>query len=57
MHRMDERNEARSMMKESFGDSKMDKSAELNSSMTIQDTAKDSYEQKLHSIGGTTSGN
>lgn len=51
-HRLTETTEVRSMMKDSFGDSKLDKSNELNSSMTIKKSERDSYDKSLHSLGG-----
>lgn len=44
-------NEMRSMMTESFSDSRMNKSRELNDSMSI-DTSKseDKYGQQVHSL-------
>lgn len=40
-------NENKGFMKSSFGDSKADKSKELNSSMTITSTASDELTNKL----------
>lgn len=34
------------------GSAKLDKSKELNSSMTIADTAQDEYTRKIFNIGG-----
>ena len=44
---MDNINENKSFMKSSFGDSKADKSKELNSSMSITSTANDELTNKL----------
>ena len=41
------------MMKGSYQDDKLDKSNELNESMTISEASRDEYEQTIHSIGGT----
>ena len=45
-------NETRSMMKGSYNDHKLDKSNELNDSMTLNETSRDEYEKTLHNIGG-----
>lgn len=52
MHDLEQKNETRSMMKNSYNDTKMDKSNELNDSMTINEGSRDEYEKKLHNIGG-----
>lgn len=52
MNELEQTNETRSMMKGSYQDNKLDKSNELNESMTISEQSKDEYEQTLHSIGG-----
>ena len=52
MNDLEQTNETRSMMKGSYQDSKLDKSNELNESMTINEGSRDEYEQTLHSIGG-----
>lgn len=54
MNEIEQKNENRSMMKGSYNDSRLDKSKELNSSMTINESSRDEYESKLHSLGGTT---
>ena len=56
MHDLEQTNEARSMMKGSYQDHKLDKSNELNESMTINEASRDEYEQKIHSLGGTDNG-
>ena len=53
MNELEQTNETRSMMKGSYQDNKLDKSNELNDSMTINEQSRDEYEQTLHSIGGT----
>ena len=52
MKELEQTNETRSMMKGSYQDNKLDKSNELNESMTIKETSKDEYEQTLHTLGG-----
>ena len=56
MNELEQTNETRSMMKGSYQDNKLDKSNELNESMTINETSKDEYEQTLHSLGGSQNG-
>ena len=53
MNDLEQKNETRSMMKGSYEDHKLDKSSELNDSMTINESSRDEYEQKLHNLGGT----
>lgn len=52
MNDLEAKNTTRSMMKSSYGDSKADKSSELNDSMTISEGSRDEYEKTLHNIGG-----
>lgn len=52
MNDLEQTNETRSMMKGSYQDNKLDKSNELNESMTISESSRDEYEQTLHSLGG-----
>ena len=52
MNNLEQTNETRSMMKGSYQDTKLDKSNELNESMTISEASKDEYEQTLHTLGG-----
>lgn len=47
------RRNTRNMMKSSYGDDKLDKSNELNATMSIQDKPMDELERKLHNLGGT----
>ena len=52
MKDLDQTNETRSMMKGSYNDNRLDKSNELNDSMTLNDGSRDEYEKTLHNIGG-----
>ena len=52
MNDLEQENQNRSMMKQSETDTKLDKSNELNDSMTIDEQSRDEYETKLHSLGG-----
>lgn len=54
MNNLEQTNETRSMMKNNYNDTKMDKSNELNDSMTINEGSRDEYESQLHKIGGST---
>lgn len=45
-------NTKKDFMSQSFGDSKMDKSVELNESMTIHELAPDAYTNKIKNISG-----
>lgn len=47
-------NENRGMMKSDYGDNKVDKSNELNESMTISEQSRDEYEQTVHTLGGAS---
>lgn len=49
-----EENKTRSFMSSDYGDSKLDKSAELNESMTIRETSPDEYTNKIRNLGGTS---
>jgi len=49
-------NETRSMMKGNYEDHKLDKSNELNESMTIDTRSRDEYEQTLFNLGGQSNG-
>ena len=53
MNDLEQKNETRSFMKGTYQDNKLDKSSELNDSMTINESSRDEYEQKLHDLGGT----
>ena len=53
MNDLEQENQNRSMMKQSETDTKLDKSNELNDSMTIDEQSRDEYETQLHSLGGT----
>ena len=52
MKDLEQTNENRSMMKGNYQDHRLDKSNELNESMTINEQSKDEYEQTLHTLGG-----
>lgn len=54
MHDLEAKNETRSMMKGNYQDHRLDKSNELNDSMSIDEKSKDEYEAKIHNIGGNT---
>jgi len=49
-------NETRSMMKGNYEDHKLDKSNELNESMSIDNRSRDEYEQTLFNLGGSNNG-
>lgn len=51
-----ENNEMRDMMKTSYDDVKLDKSGELNATMSIQENSQDQYESKIHNVGGSENG-
>ena len=53
MNELEQTNDTRSMMKSDFNDTKVDKSNELNESMTINEQSRDEYENQLHTMGGT----
>lgn len=52
-HELYHEDTARSTVKSDFGDQKLDKSKELNESMTINESSRDEYEKKIHSLGGS----
>lgn len=52
MNDLEQKNDTRSMMKGSYNDHKLDKSAELNDTMTINEGSRDEFERTLHNIGG-----
>lgn len=54
--KLDQKNETRSMMQSTSGDNKVDKSKELNESMTIKEVSRDEYESTLHNLGGVNNG-
>ena len=56
MNQLEQKNETRSMMKGSYNDHRLDKSNELNDSMSINENSRDEYENTLHSLGGRTNG-
>lgn len=45
-------NETRSFSSTNYGDDKLDKSRELNQTMSIRNSEPDEYEKKIHNIGG-----
>lgn len=47
-----EENKTKDFMKSHYNDEKMDKSNELNESMTIKNNGADEYTNKIHNIGG-----
>lgn len=52
MNDLEQTNATKSMMKSNYGDTKADKSNELNESMTLNEGSRDEYENTLHNIGG-----
>lgn len=56
MEQQTQRNTPRSFTKDNFGDIKLDKSKELNPSMSIQEQAPDEYENKIKNLGGSNNG-
>lgn len=46
--------QTRSMMQNDYGDSKANKSKELNASMSIANSSPDEYTRKIQSLGGST---
>ena len=52
MNDLEQTNNTRNMMKGSYSDKKLDKSNELNNSMTLNEGSRDGYESTLHNIGG-----
>lgn len=56
MKDLEQKNETRSMIKRDYSDVKLDKSNELNDSMTINEASRDEYEKTLHNIGGVNNG-
>lgn len=56
MNQLEQKNETRSMMKGTYQDTKLDKSNELNETMTIKETGQDEYERQLHNLGGNANG-
>lgn len=52
----EENNSMRGMMKETYGENRVDKSNELNDTMTIQSTSPDEYTRKIMNIGGSEDG-
>ena len=52
MKDLEQTNENKTFMKSSYNDTKMDKSNELNESMTLNEGSRDEYEKTLHNLGG-----
>lgn len=50
-----EENNMRSMIGSTFGDNKLNKSTELNDSMSIKNQSQDEYTRKIKNIGGNQS--
>lgn len=48
-------NAPRDFLPDSFGDNKINKSMELNSSMSIAAEGADEYEQRIRNLGGFSS--
>lgn len=51
---LEQTNENRSMMKGSYNDVKLDKSNELNDSMTLNEGSRDEFESTIHTLGGNS---
>jgi len=51
-----EENTMRGMIKSDFGDNKLDKSTELNESMSIANQSQDEYTRKIRNLGGSNNG-
>lgn len=47
-----EENNLRGFMKNNYGDDKLDKSQELNESMSIRESSPDDYTRKIRNLGG-----
>lgn len=52
MKYLEEKNQTRSMMKTDYGDEKLDKSDELNETMSIKHSEPDKYTKQIKNIGG-----
>lgn len=46
------KNTMRDMMKSNYGESKFDKSTELNESMSIESKEQDNYTKTVHNLNG-----
>lgn len=55
-YNLESKNEMRSMMKGNYEDHKLDKSNELNESMTINPASRDEYERTISNLGGQSNG-
>ena len=56
MNDLEAKNDMRSMMKTDSGDNKLDKSNELNETMTISENSQDEFTRTIHNIGGAKNG-
>ena len=56
MHKLEDKNIMKSMMKTDYNDEKLNKSDELNDTMTIKNTSPDEYTRKIKNIGGSNNG-
>lgn len=56
MKDLEQTNETRGFMKSDYADTKLDKSNELNESMTLNEGSRDEYESAIHKIGGQNNG-
>jgi len=56
MKDLEQTNENSSMMKNTYGDNRMDKSKELNDTMTLNEGSRDEYENTIHKLGGANNG-
>ncbi|MDN6160965.1 MAG: hypothetical protein L0K90_01885 [Staphylococcus equorum] len=54
MNQLEEKNDTRSMMKGNYSDKRLDKSNELNESMTLNQSSRDEYTNKIHNLGGSS---
>lgn len=52
MNQLEQKNETKSFMKGTYEDNRLDKSKELNETMSISNSERDEYEKKIHSLGG-----
>jgi len=52
MKDLEQTNENRSMMKNNYGDNRLDKSNELNETMALNEDSRDEFENTIHNLGG-----
>lgn len=50
---MEKENSMKNFIKSDYGDEKLDKSNELNESMSISSSSQDEYTKKIYNIGGS----